>query len=499
MKIIHDMKVLVANPPAYLYDEGRCYVQGGSRWSHSYYIPRSVAKKKRWYLPYPFFLGYTASYLRAHSNADITFVDACAELMNETEFHDYVVRNNPDLVLLEVPTVSWNLIMKMLQWIKQDLPDLKVVVSGYHISGLGAEGMEKEKVIDFAISGEMELTLTELVNRDLNPANISGLIWRKGGKVVFNGIRPVDNNISDYPFPERHKHTINAYNDFALRGSPTVQMMTSRACPVGCKFCYTTVFFRNTAKHRARAPENIAEEMMYVKKEFGAKQIYFDDDTFSINPKHLQDFCNYLIKEGIDMPWTAMADITISPDNVRLMKRAGCIGLKFGVESSNPAVLKDMHKGTVSAEKTFAYRKLLRKEGIWAHATFALGHPKDTPESIKATVKFAMNLDPDSLQFSIVTPLPGTPYYRELKESGQLLTDDFSKYDGNNYSVLKLEQMSNADVESLFKYACNTWTKHIWSPSHLATFVPLCVRSRGVNGTAKLAMKMLPTLKSVVS
>ncbi len=493
------MKVLIANPPAYLYDEGRCYVQGGSRWSHSYYIQRSVAKKKRWYLPYPFFLGYASSYLRAHSSADVTFLDACAELMNEKDFHDYVLRINPDLMLLEVPTVSWRPTMKMLEWIKQDLPEIKIVVSGYHVSGLGKEAVDKENTIDFAISGEMELTLTELVNKDLDPKNISGLIWKDRGKTIFNGIRPVDNDISDYPFPERQKHIIHAYNDFALRGNPTVQMMTSRACPVGCKFCYTTVFFRNTAKHRARTPENIAEEMMYVKREFGAKQVYFDDDTFSINPKHLQDFCSYLIKEGIDMPWTAMADITISPDNIRLMRRAGCIGLKFGVESSNPAVLKDMHKGTVSANKTVAYRKLLREEGIWAHATFALGHPADTPESVRATIKFAMELDPDSLQFSIVTPLPGTPYYTELKENGRLLTDDFTMYDGNNYSVLKLEQMTNAEVETLFKYAGKAWIKHVWSPTHLASFIPLCFRSRGVKGTAKLAMRMLPTIKNVAS
>jgi radical SAM superfamily enzyme YgiQ (UPF0313 family) len=484
------MKVLIANPPAYLYDENRKYVQGGSRWSHSYHISRSLAKRTTMYLCYPFFLGYASSYLRANSNAEVTFLDACAELMNENEFHNQVMHLNPDLLLIEAPTVSFQLVMRLLRWIKTDMPDLKIAVAGYHVSGLGVKVMKDESVIDFALMGEMELTLAELVNKNLDPTNVAGLIWRKGDAVTFNGFRPVDDNISRYPFPERQKHIINMYNDFALKGAPTVQMMTSRSCPVRCNFCYTNVFYKDP-KYRCRTPENIVDEMLYVKKEFGAKQIYFDDDTISINPKHLQNLCNYMIQNKVDMPWTAMADITISKENVHLMKKAGCIGLKFGVESADPAVLKQMHKGIISTEKTLAYRKLLMDEGIWAHATFTIGHTTDTAESIKTTVEFAKKLDPDSLQFAIVTPLPGTPFYDEVKANGWLASEDFNKFDGVNYSIINLPQLKSAEIEGLFRYACDEWEKHMWSFNHLKRFVPLSIKLRGVGGTAKLAMRYI--------
>lgn len=481
------MKVLIANPPAYLYDENRRYVQGGSRWSHSYHMSRSLARRTLMYLPYPFFLGYASSYLRANSNAEVTFLDACAELMNEKEFHDRITQLRPDLLLIETPTVSFSLLMRLLHEIKTDMPELKIAVAGYHVSGLGTEVMKDESVIDFALIGEMELTLAELVNKELDPTSVTGLIWRKGDVVVSNGLRPIDDNISRYPFPERQKHIINMYNDFALKGTPTVQMMTSRSCPVGCRFCYTNVFYKNP-RYRVRTPENVVEEMLYVQKEFGAKQIYFDDDTLSINPKHLQGLCNYMIENKIDIPWTAMADITISHDNVRLMKRAGCIGLKFGVESADPAVLKQMHKGIISMDKTLTFRKFLIEEDIWAHATFSVGHPTDTKESINATIEFAKKLDPDSLQISIVTPLPGTPFYDEVKANGWLASEDFNRFDGANYSVINSPQLKSTEIEELFKYVGGEWERHLWSFNHLKRFVPLCIKVRGVRGTAKLAI-----------
>ena len=185
------------------------------------------------------------------------------------------------------------------------------------------------------------------------------------------------------------------------------------------------------------------------------------------------------------MPWAAMADITISRENIGLAKKAGCIGLKFGVESADPIVLKDMHKGIVTADKTLAYRRLLREMGIWAHATFTFGHPRDTLESMESTLKFSLKLDPDSVQYTIVTPLPGTPFYYECKEKGWLSTEDYSRFDGNNFGVVDTVNFTHKDVERIHDLAFKEWSRNIRTPRHLGHFIPLSLRTKGVLPTAQ--------------
>jgi anaerobic magnesium-protoporphyrin IX monomethyl ester cyclase len=473
------MKVLIATPPAYLYDENRFYQLG--RWDWSMEIPHSKAKTmKEIYIQYPIWLAYAASYLKKNSNADVHFLDGTALRLNEVEFQDYVTKIKPDLLVMDVPTISFPLRIKMLNSIKEALPDLKIAAMGKHISGVGMDVMKSEKVIDFAMLGEIELTLAELVEKNLEPKGILGLIYREGENVVFNGIRQVDANISTYPFPERSKDTIKLYADFVFKGTPCITMITSRGCPVGCKFCYTTVFYKSSARNRGRTPEDIVAEMMYVKKEYGAKQVYFDDDTFSINPKHVEAFCSHIIKEKVDLPWSAMGDITISKENVKLMARAGCIAMKFGVESADSAVLKQMHKGTVTAEKTLAFRKLLKDEGIWAHSTFTIGHPADTEESIRATIAFEKKLNPDSSQCAIVTPQPGTPFYMEMKEKGYIVTDDLTKYDGANTSVISTPTLTNTKIDELYKWSVNEWNAYRFSMPYIANSLPLWLKYIGI-------------------
>jgi radical SAM superfamily enzyme YgiQ (UPF0313 family) len=240
--IARRMKVLIANPPAYLYNEGRRYIQGGSRWSYSEFIPRKEALRSTLYMPYPFFLGYAASYLRAHSDADVEFLDAAAELQNEVDFLRRLKSSQPDLLVVEAPTVSWNPIMRVLREAKSALPDMKVAVTGLHVTGLGVQALVGQPQVDFALTGEFELTLAELVDRALDPRGVRGLIYRDGDRLVDNGRRPLDADLSRYPYPERPPHLIDRYYDFAIAGRPNVQMLTSRGCPVGCNFCYTTFF-----------------------------------------------------------------------------------------------------------------------------------------------------------------------------------------------------------------------------------------------------------------
>ena len=264
-------------------------------------------------------------------------------------------------------------------------------------------------------------------------------------------------NISDLPFPYRDK-TVVFYEDFTLSGYPNIQLLSSRGCPVGCRFCYTTTFFENPI-YRARSAENVISEIQYVIENFHPRQLYFDDDTITINPKHIIEVSEAIIRAGIDIPWTCMGDITVKRDTLKLMKKAGCIGMKFGVESPNPETLKRMHKGIVTANSTMKFRHMLKEERLWAHATFSLGHPGDSFEVLKSTIDFAKQLRPNSLQISIATPLLGTPFYKESLERNWIITENYNDYDGNKGSVLSYDQLSNEQIDAIKAEFESAWKK----------------------------------------
>ncbi len=451
------MKVMVANPPAYLWDNNRRYVQGGSRWSHSIPMPKETVPVQRArgfypYTPYPFYLGYAASVIQ--DICTMKFVDGVVLNMDQDDFLRAVGDFKPDLLVIEAPTVSFHLVMKLTSIIKDQFGS-KIALAGIHVSSEYLNALRDNSHIDFVLVNEFELSLRELVEKDLNANGIKGIAYRLENKPVYNGPRPILKDISSLPFPYRDSSVI-FYDDFSLAGKPNIQMITSRGCPVGCNFCYTTVFYEN-ALYRPRTPENIVAEIREVIDRFHPKQLYFDDDTITINPKHISDISKEMIKEKIDIPWTCMGDITVKRENVRIMKKAGCIGMKFGVESISPETLGRMHKGIVTADKVYKFRQMLREEGLWGHATFSLGHPGDTPESIRATMEFAKALKPNSLQVSTATPIPGTHFYEEAVGANWLATEKWNDFDGNKGSVLNFPALSNEEIDKLKEEFIREW------------------------------------------
>ncbi len=165
-----------------------------------------------------------------------------------------------------------------------------------------------------------------------------------------------------------------------------------------------------------------------------------------------------VIRESqLDLPWTAMGDITIDEETIRLMSNSGCAGVKFGVETASASTLDGIHKNFMKIEKVKQFVKWLRKYGIWSHATFIIGLPGDKREDILKTIEFSKKLDTDSVQFSIATPFPGTPFYEQAKQNGWLATDDWTQYDGANYSVLNYPDLSKEDIEDLHRLALKQW------------------------------------------
>ncbi|WXG42742.1 MAG: radical SAM protein [Promethearchaeati archaeon SRVP18_Atabeyarchaeia-1] len=447
-------KVLVANLPGLVEERTghfRHYVKAGSRWPFTAGFGREIG-----YLPYPFFLGYTSALLKRDSEAEVKGIDGVVEHMTDKEFLAKLKQESPDLVIAEVPILTMTDDLELLKKIKEEL-GAKIVVCGPQTTSMAREILTNSQHIDYVMLGEYELTALELVDRLVRKSSndartIKGLAWRDNGKIILNERRPLLKDLDFLPFPDREDFPGDKYRDFAFL-MPCIQMYSSRGCPFRCIFCAERQVFYAEPTYRMRNPGKVVDEMELVIERFKARQIYFDDMTFTVRGEHATGICREIIRRKLEIPWTCMGDAMASTfGELEIMKKAGCIGMKFGVESAVPEILKNIGK-PLDLAKVRQVVEWLRRLGIRSHATYCIGLPGETLETINQTLKFASSLGSDSCQISMATPYPGTPFFELCKKEGYLTTTDFSKYDGTQNAVIAYPNLSADAIKKSYELA----------------------------------------------
>ena len=439
-------RVMILNPPWKA--NGRRGVRAGSRWP---FTTKNEDIRGLPYTPYPFFIGYLSSLLKENGIQSVV-VDGVAENLEHFRFAQRVVGYRPRVIVIETSTASYiidNLwIMKLRNW----LPDVKIIVTGPHVSAYGKETIATNGFIDFVVRGEYEIATAELIRCILDGVDytaIKGLIYRNDdGEIIDNG-RPDIIDVDVLPPPERITLPIYNYVDlFCGMKYPSLQVHASRGCPYKCVYCAWPQVVYGNHVYRFRKPEHVAKEILNAIKQFGFKSFYFDDDTFNIGKKRLANLCYHINKCGLNnIPWGAMARAdTTDFETLDLMKKAGLTAIKFGVESGNQRLVDNAEKSLLLDRVTQTV-SWCRELNILVHLTFTFGLPDETEETIRQTIEFAKKLNPDTAQFSITTPLPGTKYYNELKNTGNLLTTDWERFDGGLYTVIKTDMLSSQQLE----------------------------------------------------
>ena len=453
------------------------------------------------YLPYPFFLAYATSLLKRDLDVEVYAIDACALEFNEKEFVEYVGRIKPDILVTEIPTISFPLMIKVLREVKETLGCM-IAVSGAHITALTFETMSKSPHIDFALLGEYEITLRDLVRiLSIDGFNykalrrVRGLAFRKDNSIIINPRREVLHNLDSLPFPDRDYFKVVMYHDFEIAGRPCVQMLSSRGCPFSCTFCVQRHVFYASPLYRKRNPKRVVDEMEICKEKYNAKQIYFDDETATVDKYHIREICKEILSRKLNIPWGCMGDVTLDKGTLKLMAKSGCVGIKFGVETINLKSLKSVQKYFVNVNRVQKFVRWCKELNMWTHATYVIGLPNDTYEGFLKTLKFALKLDTDSAQFSIAIPFPGTPFYKLCEENGWLVTKDWTLYDGNNFSVISYPWLSKDEIESLFRFARKVWKKnalrrYLFSPKRAIRYI----KGRGVMYSITRLLEVLELL-----
>ena len=338
----------------------------------------------------------------------------------------------PDIVGISAVTSSIFRAQKLAERIKAFNPHITIVLGGPHITSVPLETMERTSAVDVGVVGEGEVTLLDIVERfdgsKQSLIGIRGTIVRDdAGQFHWGEPRELIADIDSLGLP--------AYNlvdrSFPLHPAlsktkrvPAIHAITSRGCAHTCSYCNTNIFNKKLRFHSADYVMNLIKQLMQL----GYREISFEDDNFTDHRKRLIDICTRLIDNRIDLVWSVNARIdTVDEDMLKLMRRAGCWYISYGIESGSQETLDRIGK-KITLDLIRQRIALTRKCGIEAKGFFIIGFPWETEQTIRATVDFALSLQLSDLNIFPLTPFPGTAVYEEAKLQGELF-DDWSKMD----------------------------------------------------------------------
>lgn len=485
------MKVLIANPAVRRQTEcghERYLLGSGIRFPWS--MLKHRGQRPRFSL-FPMFLGYTAALLRDGGH-DVRALDGVALDIETKVFLDHVSGWAPEVIVLEPNSAVIDDILEIARSIKSRLR-CQVVLVGTHVTARCFDIMQHRDAVDFVITGEFEYGVFDLVNAmaggtetaltsdhqtpapryqdislDDRLAGVAGLARHdKNGRLVMpSAVARQVGDLDALPYPARDLFPAwfdtdhSAYHDGFNQRQPAFDMHATRGCPYRCNFCVWVQVLYQNGPHRTREIGGVIEEMLYLVQHHGAREIYFDDDNFMANRKFVDALCTALIARGSDIPWSAMGDaIALNESMLEKMADAGCIGIKFGLDSADAGVLSDANKPLEVSRITGLVARA-RSLGIKTHMTVVMGLKGETRESLNRTFRFACKLDIDSIQLSVATPLPGTRLFEELAAENKLHLARWDELDGYSSVVIEYEDFPHEYLEDFVAPAHTRW---IWS------------------------------------
>jgi anaerobic magnesium-protoporphyrin IX monomethyl ester cyclase len=302
-------------------------------------------------------------------------------------------------------------------------------------------------------------------------ARIRGLVWRHERDIEINPDRSYIHNLDDLPLPRHDLLPLKAYRAPLVRG-PYAFVVTSRGCPGGCRFCIKHVSYGRTI--RLRSPEHVLSEIKALQA-LEVHSIHMYADLFTIDRDHVVGICEGLLEQKLAVRWTCNSRVdSVDEDLLRLMGRAGCWMISWGIESGDETMLRRMHKGTSLAKVEQALR-WAKQAHIQNYGYFIIGMPGETEDSIRKTIAFAKKLPLDLALFHIAAPHPGTPFFFEVVENGWFRPGTrWEEVDMDRSTVLDYPNLKAEDLERWAQRAFREWA---FRPAPMFTYFKMLLGS----------------------
>jgi hopanoid biosynthesis associated radical SAM protein HpnJ len=419
------MKTLFLNPPSYSGFDGGA----GSR----YQARREI--RSFWY---PTWLAQPAAMVEGSQ-----LIDAPAHGQSV----DDVLLQVPlfELIVIHTSTPSYENDARLVRTMKERHPHLVIGMVGPHASVLPQKALEGCPELDFVGRREFDYS-TKAIAEGRPLAEIPGISYRTpDGRILHNADAPTIEDLDALP------HVVDVYRrDLAVEDyyigyllHPYVSLYTGRGCPARCTFCLWPQTIGGHT-YRTRSPENVLAEMEKAKAYFPqVKEFFFDDDTFTANVTRAREIAQGLKKLGIT--WSCNSRANVPYEHLKFLKDCGLRLLLVGYETGNEAMLRRIEKG-VTLESARRFTRDCKDLGIRIHGTFILGLPLETRETIEETIRYACDLDPDTIQVSMAAAYPGTKMYEQALANQWFRPGALVGGDGYQEVVLKYPGADAADI-----------------------------------------------------
>ncbi len=305
-------------------------------------------------------------------------------------------------------------------------------------------------------------------------AAIKGLGWRNQGQIIINWDRPFIRSLDDLPIPLHELLPLKKYLMPMIKG-PYSFVITSRGCPAGCKYCIKHVSYQYSV--RLRSAKLIHEEITQLYS-LGVHHIHMYADLFTVNHDQVVELCKLLIEQGPKITWTCNSRVDyVDEEMLKMMGKAGCMYISWGIESASEEILKKAHKG-YRLEQAHHALKWSRQAGIKNWGYFIIGLPGETTETIRETIDLAKKLPLDIALFHVAAPYPGTPFFFEVVENGWFRSGvEWEEVDMDQATVLDYPNLKAEDLLYWQKRAFREWA---FRPGPILTFI------KGMNSWAGL-------------
>ncbi|MBI5190945.1 MAG: hopanoid biosynthesis associated radical SAM protein HpnJ [Nitrospirae bacterium] len=418
------MKVLFLNPPSFDDFDGGA----GSR----YQATREV--RSFWY---PTWLAYPAGML-----PDSRVLDSPASGIDvEGTVH---IATGYDLVVLYTSTPSLKNDDAIAARIKAAKPGILTCMVGPHVSVLPDESLEFCPAVDFVVRGELDYPLVEIAKGE-PLAGVAGISYRDGGEVVHNPDRPPLHDLDVLPFAAEVYRRDLDYKDYEIPWLqyPYMSIYTGRGCSSKCIYCLWPQTYSGNS-YRTRSPQSVLAEVEYIREQFPeVKEIFFDDDNFVEDQERAIEISGLIKPLGIS--WGCNAKVTAKYETLKAMREAGMRVIMVGYETGDQTILNNVRKGT-TIEQARTFTKNCKELGITVHGAFVLGLPGETRQTIEKSIRFACELDPETIQVSLASPYPGTKFYDLCVEKGYVNPASMVSETGYQSCVISYPEVSSAEI-----------------------------------------------------
>ncbi len=374
----------------------------------------------------PLGLCYIAANVR-ESGHSVQIIDAPALNMAISQTLSEIVKSNASLIGISASTVSIPRAGELARAIKKHGITVPILIGGPHVSSIPVETLEEFTEFDIGVISEGEYSVPEIIAWSKNGGSlqdIPGIVYREGSRIVLSPSRQNIENLDALPLPvwdlipwlpKYYKPSPHSY-----RRLPSSTLVTSRGCNGTCTFCARPFMGE---KYRSHSAEYTLAMIDRLVKDYGIRDIMFYDDNFLLDRKRVTEICEGILKRNYKLSWSCLARTDVMPEDFfKIIQRAGCWQIAYGIESADQKILDNLKKRTTIEKITEMIRRT-NEAGIHSRGYFMIGCPGETLETIERTTHFIITSGLKDFHVTFCTPMPGAELFGTAEQFGQFDRD----------------------------------------------------------------------------